>query len=250
MADETQRAIKVTLAKVDGSAPREEGAAMLVFADRIDGTIGGGALEFEAIKSARDMLLSGETAREITRSLGPEIGQCCGGRVTVSLVQSEAEDAPRAVSPQVLIFGAGHVGRAVARTLEPLPLTPILIDPRAEEMARYEGGAETRLTPLPEAELDTAPEDAAILIVTHDHGLDFLIGMEALKRGFPYVGMIGSATKRAIFARQCREAGVDDSALICPIGASGYGDKRPEVIAAFVATEILLRLSPAIGGGS
>ena len=82
--------------------------------------------------------------------------------------------------PQVLIFGAGHVGRALSRALSLLPLRPILIDQRAEELALACG--ETRLTPLPEAEIRDAPGGTSYLILTHDHALDFLLAQGLLHR--------------------------------------------------------------------
>ena len=90
-----------------------------------------------------------------------------------------------------------------------------------------------------------AAPGAAFIVLTHDHALDFLIAREALARGdAAYVGMIGSRTKRVSFLRWLREAGeVDTGPLVCPIGAAGRPDKRPEVIAAFVAAEVMQTLA-------
>ena len=98
---------------------------------------------------------------------------------------------------------------------------------------------------LPEAELRAAPPGSAFVILTHDHALDFLLVREALLKGdAAYVGMIGSKTKRARFAhwlRQDLEREADPllEGLTCPIGAGGANDKRPAVIAAMVAAEIM-----------
>lgn len=245
-----QGVVRVVLTRVSGSAPREAGAEMLVFHDGIDGTIGGGQLEFMAIDRARQMLKLGQMEAEMDVPLGPEIGQCCGGRVTLDLTRMSADDMAareravqeaRAERPAVLIFGAGHVGRALARALVPLPLNARLIDSRESELAQA-GAGETSLTALPESEIHTAPNGAAFVIATHDHALDFLLAAEALKRrDAAYVGMIGSRTKRARFLKWLQD--VDREApghgLTCPIGADGLGDKRPEVIAAHVAAELL-----------
>ena len=84
---------------------------------------------------------------------------------------------------------------------------------------------------------------AAYVILTHDHALDFLLALEALARpDAAYVGMIGSRSKRATFTRLAREHGVDAAPLVCPIGAGFPRDKRPEVIAAFTAAELLARM--------
>ena len=162
--------------------------------------------------------------------------------------------------PQVMIFGAGHVGRALAEALALLPLRTTLIDSRPEEMRLAPSGVDALLTPLPEAAVREAPAGSAFVVLTHDHALDFLIVREALARGdAAYVGMIGSRTKLAQFRRWLRDdedGAPDTSALVCPIGAAGRPDKRPEVIAAFVAAEILTRTAtrlaqtPAIQQGS
>ena len=241
--------VAVRVAKVEGSAPREAGAAMYVAREAMHGTIGGGQLEYMAIDEARKLIARKGAAAEMTLPLGPEIGQCCGGRVTLTLTaMGEAERSAEvaaaqrreAEEPRVLIFGAGHTGRALAAALSPLPLRAVLIDARAEELALAAPGVRTHLTALPEAEVTAAPPDAAYVILSHDHALDFLIAAEALSRGdAAYVGMIGSATKRAAFEGWLRREGSGDAAtLTCPIGAGGRGDKRPEVIAAHVAAEI------------
>lgn len=250
----------VEVAGAKGSTPREQGAWMLASPGAIFGTIGGGQLEYMAIDAARAMLARGEEERVLDIPLGPEIGQCCGGHTRISLtrldaagwegVEAEAEGAWRAL-PRVLIFGAGHVGRALAATLALLPLRPVVIDQRPEELALAPSQVERRLTALPEAEVRAAPPGSAFVILTHDHALDFLILREVLARGdAAYAGMIGSRTKRVSFERwlaRTGDAAVDTRALVCPIGAAGRPDKRPEVIAAFVATEILGALSGASG---
>jgi len=228
--------IRVTVAEAQGSTPREAGATMHVTADALHGTIGGGRLEWMAIGAAREMLADGENAREMDVPLGPQIGQCCGGRVRLALSRVAGLPEPEAYPP-VLIFGAGHVGRALARALAPLPLAPVLIDGRAGELAMAPPGTATRLTALPEAEIRAAPPGTAYVILTHDHALDFLLAGEALGRAdAAYIGLIGSATKRARFERWY---GATALRLTCPIGAAGRGDKRPDVIAAHVAVEVL-----------
>lgn len=228
--------IRVRVTQTFGSTPREVGAEMVVTARDTTGTIGGGRLEHDAIARARDMIASGEVAAVMQVTLGPDSGQCCGGRVELHLDRA----APSAAlpAPQVLIFGAGHVGRALARLLAQLPFDVTLLDSRADELARATG-VQTQLTPLPEAAIRAARPGAAFVIMTHDHGLDFLLTTEALRRGdAAYVGLIGSATKRARFLREARAAGIDASRLTCPVGAGFSADKRPEIIAIFTAAEI------------
>uniref|UniRef100_UPI0025FD96A8 XdhC family protein n=1 Tax=uncultured Paracoccus sp. TaxID=189685 RepID=UPI0025FD96A8 len=94
------------------------------------------------------------------------------------------------------------------------------------------------------AEIRAARPGSAVIILTHDHALDFLLVAEALSRGdLSYVGMIGSATKRAQFTRFARARGLDPAPLTCPIGAGFTPDKRPAVIAAFTAAEVIARLT-------
>lgn len=214
---------------------------MFVGSDRVEGTIGGGQLEYMAIDRARQMLASGEVEADMDIPLGPEIGQCCGGRVRLQL---DRQGPTPETHPDVLIFGAGHVGRALALALQPLPVNATLIDARPEELAQAATGLTTRLTPLPEAEIRAARPGSAVVILTHDHALDFLLAAEALsRRDLSYIGMIGSRTKRAQFLRFADRRGLDTSPLICPIGAGLTHDKRPAVIAATTAAELIARLT-------
>ena len=245
------RIIHVVMREVKGSSPRDVGAEMFVSEDGIAGTIGGGRLEYIVTLAAREMLAAEEAARHLDQPLGPEIGQCCGGRVELDLRLMSAEDKAQAearlraaheAQPHVYVMGAGHVGRALADLLQFLPVRCILVDPREGELALCGAEVETRLTALPEHEIATAPAGSAFIILTHEHSLDFLLASEALKRGdAAYVGLIGSRSKRAKFRnfcmKECDGLLIDD--LICPIGAGGARDKRPSVIAASVVAEVM-----------
>ena len=237
--------IRVTISSAKGSTPRETGAEMIVKTRGTTGSIGGGQLEYMAIDRARQMLARNEMRAEMDIPLGPEIGQCCGGRVMLSLEWIEAMP-PEPGKPLVMIFGAGHVGRALARALKLMPLEVMLLDQRVEELALARD-LPTRLTALPEADLRHAPQGTSYIILTHDHALDFLLAAEALRRkDAPYIGLIGSATKRAQFNRFARDQGVDPAPLVCPIGAGTCHDKRPEVIAALTAAELITRLTAPV----
>ena len=248
-------AIACELTSVRGSSPREQGTFMIVGQEAIFGTIGGGALEYMVIEHARRLIADGRAEDAMDVPLGPEIGQCCGGRVGVSLRYADtrlqqilvqrvaAEDAGAA---RVYIFGAGHVGRVLAQILSLLPVQVEVIDTRQEELDLLTPGIAHRRVAMPEALVRSAPQGSAFVILTHDHALDFLIANEALARAdSPYVGMVGSRTKRAKFASWFVEQGGDAGALkrlILPIGAQGLGDKRPSVIAALAAAEIMVHL--------
>ncbi|MEQ1405046.1 xanthine dehydrogenase accessory protein XdhC [Neorhizobium sp. Rsf11] len=244
-------AILVEVTEAKGSTPREVGVFMLVAETAIWGTIGGGQFEYMAIDNARAMLSGGgETVMDIP--LGPEIGQCCGGRTRLiftpmtpalaekleSRMKNEEEERPA-----VYLFGAGHVGQALARALTPLPFAVTVVETRAEALEDLPGNAARHLTAVPEAFVARIPAGGAAVILTHDHALDFLIAQRALSRtDLAYVGMIGSATKRATFANWLKREGGDEkmlSRLVLPIGGSTVRDKRPAVIAALVAAELL-----------
>jgi xanthine dehydrogenase accessory factor len=247
-------AISVLDAK--GSAPRDAGAWMLVSPHAIFRTIGGGNLEHMAIEQARNLLAGNREEDILSIPLGPEIGQCCGGHIRLRVERlgpdDQAEytarvDRELAELPHVFVFGAGHVGARLAEALSLLPVRPVLIDTRIEELQHAPDGIETCLTALPESVVRTAPAESAFVVLTHDHSLDFLIVREALKRkDARYVGMIGSRTKRATFSRWFEnETGSRHAVkrLVCPIGKQVSGDKRPEVIASFVAAEIIAHLT-------
>ncbi|TPI10659.1 xanthine dehydrogenase accessory protein XdhC [Mesorhizobium sp. B4-1-3] len=265
------RVALVEVAATKGSTPREAGAFMLVSASAIFGTIGGGQLEYMAIDKARQMLGGGprprspadETRIEVDEicatldvPLGPEIGQCCGGRVEVSirLVDASLEqqliadaEVEEAHLPHVYLFGGGHVGQALAASLALLPIHVVVVETRSEALEGMPETMETRLTPVPEAVVREAPAGSAFAILTHDHALDFLIVTEALKRGdTAYVGMIGSKTKKATFRNWFLKSADGNQAqfdrLISPIGGRAVKDKRPTVIAALAAAEIMTAL--------
>ena len=248
-------AIACELTSVRGSSPRAEGTFMLVGLGAIFGTIGGGALEYMVIDHARRLIAQGRAEEAMDVPLGPEIGQCCGGRVTVGLRHADTElrrdllsrlIAEEASSAHVYVFGAGHVGRVLAQILKLLPVKLEVIDTRQEELDALPPGIPHRRVAMPEAVVRSAPQGSAYIILTHDHALDFLIASEALARtDSPYVGMVGSKTKRAKFANWYLEQGGTREALdrlVLPIGAQGLGDKRPSVIAALAAAEVMVQI--------
>lgn len=251
----------VSVAEAKGSTPREAGVSFLVTAERSFGTIGGGRLEWEAIAQARALLVSGETSARLDLPLGPAVGQCCGGHVTLELRRAgpaelarlEAEEqAAAARLPEVRLFGAGHVGRALATALAPLPVRLAWIDARAHEFpASPPPGVEIVVTPRLVEVVEASPPGAAYFVLTHSHALDFALTQAVLERGdFAYLGLIGSKTKRARFEHGLRTAGVPHERLkrlVCPIGGA-IRDKRPPVIAALAAAELLVTLAGTASG--
>lgn len=256
--DTNDPVVRIDVTQALGSTPRETGAWMLVSATDLFGTIGGGQLEMMAVTQARDLIASAGTDGTMDVPLGPEIGQCCGGRVTLSLGMLDAAgtkaitdlvDKEDAALPEVYVFGAGHVGKALAEALERLPVRAILVETRQNELDASTAHVDKRLVAMPESLVGDAAVGAAFVVLTHDHALDFLIVRQALaRRDAAYVGMIGSKTKRATYHSWHREQDGDPAdceRLVCPIGGSAVADKRPQVIAALVAAEIMTALFAA-----
>jgi xanthine dehydrogenase accessory factor len=243
-----------------GSTPREAGTFMLVSETGLWGTIGGGNLEFAAIARAREILAGRAPQGAMTVTLGQDSGQCCGGVVEVRFTRLDKPitDTLRSryveqqgQNPDVFIFGAGHVGRALATALAPLPLRTVMVETRREELENLPSAIETRLVAMPESLVRDIRPGGAVIILTHDHALDFLVAAEALQRDdLAYVGMIGSKTKRGVFAHHLQRQGLDPALmnrLVLPIGGSAVRDKRPEVIAALVTAELLTALLQTTG---
>ncbi|MFC5419596.1 xanthine dehydrogenase accessory protein XdhC [Bosea eneae] len=248
----TEGAVIVRITEAQGSTPREAGATMIVSAHGSAGTIGGGQLEFHCIDLARIMLDSGGPQQLIDIPLGPQMGQCCGGRVRVAMEPATAahletlrQDEAKAAAerPQVLIFGAGHTGTALARSLALLPVAATLIDDRLGQFDEVPETVAYVQLDDPETALAAARPGSAFVVLTHSHALDYRLAEAALLRGDAlYVGMIGSATKRARFEASFRRRYPGSKALAgltCPIGGSDVHDKRPEVIAALTSAELV-----------
>ncbi len=240
--------VRVTVADVYGSAPREPGATMVVLPDTTIGSVGGGALEHRAIATAREMLAEGEAEREMRLPLGPTLQQCCGGYVVLHLHRTEntrVDDYP--MRHDLTVYGAGHVGRATVAALSPLPFRVLWVDDRPDAVpAELPPHVAFRSTD-PRSVAGNAAAGSLHAIMTHDHGLDLDLCTMLLPRpDLPYVGLIGSASKLARFRSQLAARGIaaaDIGRLICPIGVAGIHGKQPPVIAASLAAEVMLVVS-------
>jgi xanthine dehydrogenase accessory factor len=312
------RAILVTLAASRGSTPREAGARMIVTPRAAHGSIGGGHLEFEAIRIAREALAGTNSGAWLARfPLAARLGQCCGGVATVLFQRIERDSAqwvselaeraqgnvPLAlVSPivadeaapfaltagmlerselppeplaavermlsqsdvapvltsdgrwfveriarqdfRVLLFGNGHVGRALVQVLGTLPCAVTWIDEREDDFpANVPPNVTVLSTDAPEDEVRRAAPGSMFLVMTHSHALDLELARAILAReDFDYFGLIGSASKRAQFERQLGARGLSGASIArmtCPIGVAGIRSKSPGAIAVAVAAELL-----------
>ncbi len=242
----------IEISEAQGSTPREQGAFMAVTPDACAGTIGGGQMEFHAIERARALLAEGRDCETLALALGPHLGQCCGGSVVMSIRRASRANALQYASrekdasrPDIFILGAGHTGLALARALAPLPFRVRLIDDRDEARPDVPDGVSFLQLADPAEAIAAAPSGAGFVILTHSHALDYRLAEAALRRGAAaYVGMIGSATKRARFVRWFRAQGGTEAQLqvfVCPLGGKAVHDKRPEVIAALTAAELIHR---------
>lgn len=247
-----EAAIVVEVQSTRGSVPREAGARMLVSQQQTAGTVGGGHLELQAIEQARTMLRTHTRQPKTERyPLGPALGQCCGGVVTLGFAPLDAAALARwPVEPPMFhlqLFGAGHVGRAIAQGLAPLNVVVEWIDEREEAFPASPWPAHIRpvCVDAVEHEVARAPAGAFYLVLTHQHALDLRICEAILARGdFGFLGLIGSATKRQRFVQQLQNRGFASELIdriTCPIGLPGIAGKAPEVIAASVVAQLLMR---------
>lgn len=315
--------VLVTVAAAKGSTPREAGAKMVVTNGGVSDTIGGGNLEFLAIEEAHELLAdsAGRQQLLVEYPLGPKLGQCCGGNVTVlferidrrmlswldelSAAQGNAETAilitelgPDGSSKQVVkasqekrpgtitsevfarargmvdqistpnveifgsgprrfllercqvndfrivLFGAGHVGRAVVAALAPLDCQISWVDCRPQEFPQWiPSNVHKTVSAGIVEEVYGVAAGSYFLVMTHSHQLDLELCERILKRDdFDYLGLIGSRSKRKKFLRRLTASGCSREAvqrLTCPIGVSGVAGKRPAEIAAAVAAQLL-----------
>lgn len=246
-----KRVIQASIVRTIGSSPRNSDTEMFISETDTLGTIGGGQLEYLVINHSKKMIAENIKKDILKISLGPEIGQCCGGKVEVSLLEMYEKDKCLALNrfnkkdknlPHVYVMGAGHVGRALALQLQHLPVRCVLIDSRVDELAKCSADVETRLSAIPEEDIKSAPRGSAYVILTHDHALDFILCGAALDRhDAKYVGMIGSKTKRVKF-KKWYQVNYENNLIrdfTCPIGNVKNQDKRPSIIASFVAAEVI-----------
>ncbi|MFP7606623.1 xanthine dehydrogenase accessory protein XdhC [Serratia quinivorans] len=231
--------VLVTLVDELGSTPRNRGTKMLVTAERAVNTIGGGHLEFQALAIAREMLQQEAATLRLERfPLAARLGQCCGGTTSVLF---EPLIPPR---PQIALFGAGHVGRALVNILATLPCRVRWVDGRAAEFpALLPAGVQQNVCEEPLEIVDAMPPGSYFIVMTHDHALDLALEERILRRGDAgYFGLIGSLTKRKRFEYKLGQRGISEAAIDgmrCPLGLPDVKGKLPAEIAVAVAAEII-----------
>ena len=188
-------------------------------------------------------IAEGGASAALSARLGPDgrvqrtLGSSASERRLARLAEASWTEPLGVLARAVYLFGAGHVGRALALALAPLPFAVRWIDSRRDAFPAHAPANVTLIhASEPVAELASAPDSALVVVMTHSHALDLEIVAEALRvERFGYVGLIGSATKRARFLSQMRAAGLTEvqlARLVCPIGVRGPriqgsgGDRR------------------------
>jgi xanthine dehydrogenase accessory factor len=236
-ADKQEPVALVTVTKCLGSTPCVVSSRMIVTQDKkIHGTIGGGKLEYKAIDEAL-MALSENRIIEASYTLGPEFEQCCGGKVEFII-------EPMNQSPELFLFGAGHIGVEICKLLSDTPFRIHLIDSRDDWFDSIDLPKTIRTIPVKLNDFKTFRDavtwgnNCYVLVLTHDHGIDFDIIVMALTKETKFLGLIGSKTKRVRFHNMLKnEMGIADGMdrVVCPIGLDTGGDTPKEIAISVVA---------------
>ena len=227
----------VTVSKVKGSAPCKVGSRMIVDLDgNIWGTIGGGRLEYEVISQAK-LAIANKQLKEYSYTLGPEFEQCCGGVVELIIEPMNQE-------PKLYIFGAGHIGLALCDIMKDTAFQINLMDTRPNWIHSFSSDRQIAVSDM---DFDLYKSQVAwgdntyVVILTHDHKLDFEITALALSMSTKYIGLIGSKTKAAKFESKLkRELSMEEgmTRVDCPMGID-LGGNHPKEIALSIAAKLL-----------
>lgn len=246
-ATEATPGVIITVVEERGSTPRNAGAKMVISqAEQFD-TIGGGHLEYKAIKIARQMLQQKQNQPRLERfSLGASLGQCCGGATTLLFEPVNTDTV------QIVVFGAGHVGRALVSILASLPCRVRWIDSREDQFPKViPEGVETLVSEFPADEVEAQPANSYFIVMTHNHQLDQTLTEAILQRNdFAYFGLIGSETKRHKFIHRLQAKGFSEAQInrmTCPTGIASIKGKLPAEIAVSVAGEIIAHYNADFG---
>jgi xanthine dehydrogenase accessory factor len=239
-----RRVVLATVVRSSGSTPRGAGAKMVFRADgSSSGTIGGGAFEAMVGEDAKAMLAEDGDPTRLKRYTFTEkgedaLGMACGGTAEVFLERTGPGE-------RLVIFGAGHVGLALARLAAGVGFEPELVDDREEacaEARRLGLGRVYRCDPGYRTGLPDLDPDCYVTVVTRCHQTDRLALRQVVRIPLRYIGVIGSRRKKKVIFDQLRtEDGAGDAELDrirCPIGLPLGGD-TPEEIAVSIVAELL-----------
>lgn len=233
---ERRRFVLLTVVATRGFTPRKAGSHMLVDdSGRMAGSVGGGAIEREAIEQARRLLAEGESTL-MHHHLTRELGMCCGGEMTLFL--EVVEPAPR-----LIVFGAGYIAKPLAGMAAGCGFDVTVVDAR-EDWANESRFPTSRIVlQAPEdhaRSLETTDRDY-VVIVTHDHAIDQRLAQTLLEQPHRFLGMVGSVPKQRKFALRLRARGFTDeqiARLRTPLGVD-IGAATPEEIAVSIIAELI-----------
>lgn len=230
----------VTITKIIGSAPCKVASRMIVDRNKkVYGTIGGGKLEFEVIEKAIQAI-NQNTIIETSFTLGPKFEQCCGGKVELII-------EPMNQSPELFLFGAGHIGIEISKLLINTPFNVHLIDSRTNWFDTISIDKSITLCPVNIKDFKTFKDvvrwgnNCYVLVMTHDHKIDFDIIAMAIPEKTKYLGLIGSDTKCSRFHKMLiNDFNIKEGmkSVVCPIGL-GIGGDSPKEIAIDVVAQLM-----------
>ncbi|EBA00044.1 xanthine dehydrogenase accessory protein XdhC [Marinobacter sp. ELB17] len=231
--------VLVTVLGVTGSVPREPASKMVITGEHSYDTIGGGHLEYRIIARAREHLARGDYSYELAHfPLGASLGQCCGGSVAVLLETQTSSNA------HLVVFGAGHVGQALMTIVGQLPWRVTWVDSRADSFPpQTPDNVSIHHTDDPVGDAHALCADAHVLILTHNHQLDYDLCRTLLEQNNALtIGLIGSQTKAERFRQRLSHRGFTPDSIErirCPVGRSDVPGKRPMEVAVSISAELL-----------
>lgn len=243
-SDEFKTYVIATVLDAGGSTPRLAGARLISNGDTFGGTIGGGAIEKLVLERANELLGALEQTAMVDVHLVRDLGMCCGGKMTVFLNKVQADD-------QMLIFGAGHIGRALAQLAVQLSFRVSLIDSRDNWTDPKELNEKINvINEEPEWYIKTSQHLAQsyVLIATHSHALDQDLVEALLTQEQPlnYLGLIGSRAKWKRFYQRLENKGIsiqDLDRVFCPSGLDINAQTPPEIAISVLAQMVQMQRS-------
>jgi len=231
--------VLATVVASSGSSPRKAGAKMLIRGDgRFFGSVGGGRVEKESVEAALNALVDA-TPRMLEFVLTEENGFACGGSMSIYI-------EPQGRRPLLMMFGAGHVGRAVTSLAHGCGFRVVVVDDRPEcaSAALLPGADQVFCLPVQKVfeQLQTGPEDYAI-IATPGHHSDFDAVRGCLATRVGFIGLLGSRRKREILLKILEDEGFaaeQRNRIITPVGVD-IGAQTPEELAVSIVGQLIAR---------
>lgn len=242
--------VLATVVKAGGSTPGKVGFKMLVYSDgRILGTVGGGRNEAEVLAQAKEVMRTGEAKLVAVKYEGANVGSdepICGGF-------SEIFIDPLSTAPTLTIFGAGHIGQALAKIAKIAGFQTVVVDDR-EEFANKENFPDAKQILVADVKgakekLQLTPK-SLVVIITRGHKNDLDVLRSFITRELEYIGMIGSKRKITEIFESLEREGISRKQLEkvhAPIGLN-IGSETPGEIAVSIVAELISIIHGAKNG--